>query len=138
MKKIILAFFLLSLLTGAPPCPADEVRLSSGRPEGERTATAMAGMVAATGELRKMRGRIEAAQDPAVRRELLREHMRVMRDAMEGMEGNGTPEAVMGDEAGTMLLMEKKLEMMQEILHGMALQQESVKGMMKRREQILK
>ena len=142
MKKMILTVSVLSLLAFLPPVWAGEAHHPAGQAQ-ETAAADMEKMDIEISQLQEMRRRIEAEQAPAARRELLRQHMRMMRETMAmmdmeggmGMMGEGEPGTM---DAEAMAIMEKKMEMMQEMMQGMALQQEMVKGTMKRTEEVLK
>lgn len=143
MKKKILAGFMLSLLVLPLTCRADEAHHPAGEPTRETIEANREKMDADVRQLREMRNRIEAEQDPAGRKELLRRHMGMMQDTMKMMDMNGgkgmTQEGEPGMmDADMMRMMEKKMEMMLEMMKGMALQQEMIKGSMKQTEEILK
>lgn len=143
MKKKGLAVSILFIIALALPGLAAEAHFPAGHPDQETTRMHIGKMDTAIRQLQETGNRIVAEQDPAVRGELLPLHRGMMQDAMKMMDMNdamdmkGEEEAATMD-AGMMTMVEKKMEMMQEVIQGMALQQEMIKASMQRKKEILR
>lgn len=145
MKKKILTAFMVSLLVFpfTLACWAEDAHHFVAEPDGQTAAVNPEKMDAGIRQLQEMRNRIEAELDPVQRRKLLRQHMLMMRETMSmmdaeggmGLMGEGEPETV---DADAMAIMGKKMEMMQEMMQGMALQQEMIKSSLQRKEEIFR
>jgi hypothetical protein len=136
MKKMILTASLISMLFFA----GSALAVDEHHPEKKDAPAAaqmktdqmeMGQMDAQTKKMEEMRKRIETEKDPAARKALMQEQMQMMKDCMKMMDGKDMMggKAMMGDKGmpmdDRMGTMEKKMKMMQEMMNGMMMHQET-------------
>ena len=187
MKKMILTVSLLSLFTIALPALADEAHHPSGQPLAPEAAQMNPEkMDAEVRQMQEMRNKIANEKDPAARKELMGQHMRMMQDGMQMMSMMGGQGMMQGGQSGMMggkgmmqgeqpgkmekqdtgsmpmadrmAMMEKKMEMMENMMSGgmmgqkgmmgggmmgmmekrMGMMQEIMKGLMTQQEMMMK
>lgn len=102
MKKMILAAALLSGLSIVVPAMADEAH-HPGQPGSPAPARKDGGELdTSLQQMRDLRKKIETAKDPATKKELMHQHMQMMRNGMEMMGMMGGKEMMPGEPAGKM------------------------------------
>jgi hypothetical protein len=134
MKKMILAASLLAMLTITTPVLAVEAHHPENQGTQVDAQTDTSKMDASVQQMQEMRKKIETEKKPAARKDLMHQHMRMMKDGMNMMTMMGGKGGMMGGMMGgaasgnptddRMGMLEKKMMMMQEMLNGMMMQQE--------------
>jgi len=124
MKTMILTAFVLSMLVMAMPVLAVEEHHpeSQSAPAEARMNTEK--MDASVRKMQEMRKKIETENNPAARKELMHQHLRMMKDGMNMMtmmEGQGGMMMEQKDTgsmpmADRMAMMEKKMSMMEKMM----------------------
>lgn len=124
MKKMILTASVLSMLVMSTPLLAEEAH----HPKSEKTQIEARmdadKMNASVQKMQKMRKKIETEKNPAARKELMQEHMRMMKDGMNSMTMMGGQGGMMTEQKDTvsmpmadrMAMMEKKMSMMEKMM----------------------
>lgn len=124
MKKMILTVSVLSMLVMSTPLLAVEAH----HPESQSMPIAArmdAGkMDVSVQQMQQMRKKIETEKNPAARKELMRQHMRMMKDGMNMMTMMGGQGGMMTEQKNTasmpmadrMAMMEKKMSMMEKMM----------------------
>lgn len=126
MKKIILTASLISGLLIVVPAIADEAH-HPGKPAASAPAPARmetAKVDPSLQQMQEMRKKIETTKDPASKKELMHQHMQMMRNGMKMMGMMGGQEGGMMAEkdapampmADRMAMMEKKMVMMEKMM----------------------
>ena len=136
MKKMILTASLMSMLFFA----GSALAVDEHHPEKKDAPTAaqmktdkmeMGQMEAQAKNMEEMRKKIEMEKDPAAKKALMQEQMQMMNTCMKMMGGQGMMggKGMMGGQGmpmdERMGMMEKKMNMMQEMMNGMMMQQET-------------
>lgn len=163
MKKMILAASLLAMLSITTPVLAVEAH----HPENQGTAVEAqpdtSKMDASVQQMQELRKKIETEKTPAARKELMQQHMRMMKDGMNMMTMMGGKGGMMMEQkdmgsmpmADRMGMMEKKMEMMSKMMgqggcmmggmmgggmmeKKMMMMQEMLNGMMVQQEMMMK
>ncbi|MBI5558052.1 MAG: hypothetical protein HY885_10465 [Deltaproteobacteria bacterium] len=132
MKKMIMIASLLSLLTIALPVCAEEAQQPAGQPAPEAAQMNPEKMDAEVQKMQEMRNKLATEKDPAIRKELMHQHMRMMQDGMQMMDMMGGQGMMQGEKPGMMekqdpagmpmadrmAMMEKKMAMMENMMGG--------------------
>lgn len=130
MKKIVFTASLLSILFFVGSALAVDEHHPEKKDAAVATQMTTEKMDASTQKMEEMRKKIEMEKDPAARKALMQEQMQMMKDCMKMMDGKDMMggKAMMGDKGmpmdDRMGTMEKKMNMMQEIINGMMMQQD--------------
>ncbi|MBA3016144.1 MAG: hypothetical protein KKD63_08920 [Proteobacteria bacterium] len=133
MKKMFLTASLLSMLAISLPVLAEEAHHPKNQAAPEMAQMNTEKVDTSMQQMQEMRNKIETEKDPAARKELMHQHMKMMRDGMNMMKGQccmmSDKGKMMGGESGKsmedhMKMMENKMMMMQEMMNGMMTQHE--------------
>jgi hypothetical protein len=124
MKKMILAASLLAMLTITTPVLAVEAHHPENQGTQVDAQTDTSKMDASVQQMQEMRKKIETEKKPAARKDLMHQHMRMMKDGMNMMTMMGGKGGMMAEQKDTtsmpmadrMATMEKKMEMMSKMM----------------------
>ena len=162
MKKLILAASLLAILSITTPILADEAHHPENQGTQVEAQTDTSKLDASVQQMQEMRKKIESEKNTSARKELMQQHLRLMKDGMNMMTMMGGQGGMMMKQKDTgsmpmadrMAMMEKKMEMMSKMGQGcgmkggmmgggmmekkMMMMQEMLNGMMTQQEMMMK